>query len=106
MKSFRSDLLSDMILFGSYFKIQELSIMLEAALTNSGVKNQVPHFLLKTDDEDLVLVSSYEVADILLCDSLSISEDISEYGAPAFTLNSPSASLPLITCSSPHRMSK
>ena len=33
-------------------------------------------------------------------------EAISDYGAPAFALNSPSASLPLITCSSPHRTSK
>ena len=42
--------------------------MLVASLTNFGVKNQVPHFLFKTVDGDLVLVSSYEVADILLCD--------------------------------------
>ena len=53
-----------------------------------------------------MLVSSYEVADILLCDSLSISESISDYGAQAFALNSPSSSIPLITCSSPHRTSK
>ena len=53
-----------------------------------------------------MLVSSYEVADILLCDSLSISEAISDYGAQAFALNSPSAFLPLITCSSPHRTGK
>ena len=65
---FRSDLLYDMILFGSYFKIQELSFMLVTALTNSGVKNHVPQFLFKTAAGDLVLVSSYEVADILLCD--------------------------------------
>src|SRR5713101_5981104 len=45
---FRSDLNSDLILFCSYFKIQELLAMLVAALTNSGVKNQVPHFLFKT----------------------------------------------------------
>ena len=75
-------------------------------VTNFGVKNQVPHFLFKIADGDLVIVSSYEVADILLCDSLSISESISDYGAQAFALNSPSASLPLITCSSPHRTSK
>ena len=73
---FRSDLLSNLILFGSYFKIQNHLVMLVAALTNSGVKNQVPHFLFKTDDGDLVLVSSYEVADILLFDSLAISEAI------------------------------
>ena len=47
--------------------------MLVASLTNSGVKNPVPHFLFKTVDKDLVLVSSYEVADILICDSLDIS---------------------------------
>ena len=46
--------------------------MLVAALTNSGVKNQVLHFLFKTVDGDLVLVSSYEIADILLGDSLAI----------------------------------
>ena len=78
MKLFRYDLHSYLILFCSYFKIQELSVMLVASLTNSGVKNQVPHFLFKTADGDLVLVSSYEVADILLCDSLAISEVISD----------------------------
>ena len=41
--------------------------MLVAALTNFGVKNKVPNFLFKTADGDLVLVSSYEVDDILLC---------------------------------------
>ena len=65
-----------MILFGSYFKIQELPVMLVVALTNSSVKNQVPHFLFKTVDGDFVLFSSYEVADILLCYSLAILEAI------------------------------
>ena len=65
---FRADLISDMILFGSNVKIQDLSVMLEAALTNFGVKNQVPQFLFKTAFGDLVLVSSYEVDNILLCD--------------------------------------
>ena len=46
--------------------------MLVVSLTDSGVKNQVPHFLFKTANGDLVLISSYEVADILLCDSLDI----------------------------------
>ena len=31
-----------------------------------------------------------------------LSEAISDYGAQSFALNGPSASLPLITCSSPH----
>ena len=46
--------------------------MLVAALTNSVVKNQVPHFLFKTVDADLMLVSSYEVSDMLFCESLVI----------------------------------
>ena len=80
--------------------------MLVAALTNFGVKNQVPQFFFKFAYGDLVLVSSCEVADILFCDSLDISESISDYGAQAFALQSPRASLPLVTCSSPHRTSK
>ena len=61
-----------MILFGSYFKIQEISVMLVAALTNSGVKNQVPQFFFNFAAGDLVLVSSYEVAYILFFESLVI----------------------------------
>ena len=68
VKLFRSDLHSYLILFCSYFKIQELSAMLVATLTNFGVKNQVPQFLFKTASGDLVLVSSYEVFDILFCE--------------------------------------
>ena len=55
--------------------------MLVATLTNFGVKNQVLQFLFKTVFGDLVLVSSYEVDDILFCESLYISEAISYYGA-------------------------
>ena len=68
VKLFRYDLIYYLILFGSNFKIKELWVMLVAALTNSGVKNQVPQFLFKTAAGDLVLVSSYEVADILFCE--------------------------------------
>ena len=53
-----------------------------------------------------MLVSSYEVVGILFCESLVISEYISDYGAQAFTLHSPRDSLPLVTCSSPHRTNK
>ena len=69
---------------------------------------QVPQVFFKLFAWDLMLVSSYEVADIVFCESLVISEAISDYGAQAFTLHSPRASLPfyLITCSSPHRTSK
>ena len=80
--------------------------MLVAALTNFGVKNQVPQFFFKFVVGDLVLFSSYEVADILFCESFSTSEDISDYGAQAFALHSPRDSLPLVTCSSPHITSK
>ena len=80
--------------------------MLVAALTNFGVKNQVPQFFLKIDAGDLVLVSSYGVAGILFCYSLAIFEAMSAYGAQAFALDSPRASLPLVTYSSPHRTSK
>ena len=65
MKLFRSDLHSDLILFFSYFKIQDLSAMLVAALTNSGVKNQVLQFFFNFAAGDLMLVSSYEVYNIL-----------------------------------------
>ena len=56
----------------------------------------------------MMLVSSYEFADIIFCKSLVIYESISYYGAQAFTLHIPKASLPiyLFTCSSPHRSSK
>ena len=67
MNLFGFYLISDMILFGSNFKIKDLSVLLEAALTNFGVKNQVPQFFFKFAG-DLVLVSSYEVADILFCE--------------------------------------
>ena len=70
------------------------------------MKNQVPQFFFNFAAGDLVLVSSYEVADILFCDSLAISEAISDYGAQAFALHSPRVSLPLVTCSSPHKTSK
>ena len=53
-----------------------------------------------------MLVSSFEVADILFCESLDISEAISDYGAQAFTLQSPRDSLPLVTKASPHGTSK
>ena len=59
MNPFTSDLIYDLILFGSNFRIQEPSFMLVAALTNSGVKNQVPQFFFNFTDGDLVLVSSY-----------------------------------------------
>ena len=47
-----------------------------------------------------MLVLSYEFADIRFCEILVIFEAILDYGAQTF------ASLPLVTCSSPHKTSK
>ena len=80
--------------------------MLVATLINFGVTNQVPQIFFKFAAGDLKLFSSYEVADILFCDSLVISKAISDYGSQSFSLQSPRDSLPLVTTSSPHRTSK
>ena len=80
--------------------------MILAGFITFGVTNQVPQVFSKLVVGDLVLVSSYEVADIVFCESLVIFEAISYYGAQGFTLHSLRASLPLITCSSPHITSK
>ena len=53
-----------------------------------------------------MLVLSYEFDDIIFCELLDIYEDISDYGAKAFAFHIPRASLPLVSCSSPHRTSK
>ena len=55
--------------------------MLVVGLIRFGVTNQVPQFFFKFAAGDLVLVSSSEVADILVCESLDIFEAISDYGA-------------------------
>ena len=59
---------SDMILFGSGFKFQEISVMLVSSLINFGVTNQVPQVLFKLVAGDLMLVSSYEFSDIIFCE--------------------------------------
>ena len=97
-----------MILFGSSLKFQYPSIMLVVGLFDFCVTNQVPQVFFKLDAGDLMLVSSYEFADIIFFESLVISEAILDNGAQAFALHSPKDSLPtfLTTCSSPHRTSK
>ena len=82
--------------------------MLVAGFINFGVTNQVPQISFNFVVENSMLVLSYEFADIRFCELLVISEEISVYGAQAFTLHSPRASLPiyLITGSSPYRTSK
>ena len=97
---------SDMMLFGSLFNFKEPPIMLVVVLINFGVKNQVPQVSFKVVASDSMLVFSHEFVDIRFCESLDILEDISYYGALSFSLHSPSVSLALITCSSPHKTSK
>ena len=58
----------DMTLFGLNFKFQDPSVMLVAGLINFGVTNQVPQVFFKFAIGDLMLVSSYEVADIVFCE--------------------------------------
>ena len=89
MKMFGSDLI-----FYSNFKFQEPSYILVVGFINFGVTNQVPQVSFKLAAGDLMLVSSYEIANILICESLIISEAISYYGAQSFTLHSPRDSLP------------
>ena len=59
---------SDVPLFGSGFKFQDILVILVAALINFCVKNQVPQVFFKFFVGDLMLVSSYEVADIVFCE--------------------------------------
>ena len=63
---------SDMILFDSIFKFQELPFMLVVVLINFGVKNQVPQVSFKLVAGDLMLVSFHEFSDIIFCESLVI----------------------------------
>ena len=53
-----------------------------------------------------MLVLYYEFYDIIFCELLNICEAISDYVAQSFALHGPRASLPLVTCSSPHITSK
>ena len=82
--------------------------MLVVVLIYFGVKNQVAQVSLKIVVGDLMLVFSHEFAIIIFCVSLLIFEAISDYGTQEFAIHSPMAPLPfyLITCSSPHRISK
>ena len=72
------------------------------------MKKQVPQVSFKIVVGDSMLVFSHEFLDISFCESLDILDNISYYGAQAFSLYTPRASLAsyLIACSSPHRISK
>ena len=72
---------SDMVLFYSIFKFQDPSVMLVAGFINFGVTNQALQVSFNFAVEDSMLVFSYEFADIIFCESLIISEAISDYGA-------------------------
>ena len=90
------------VIFSTYFN----AVMLVATLINFCMTNQVPQVSFKLVAGDLMLVSSYVFSYIIFCELLVIYEAISDYGAQSFTLHSPRDSLPLVTCSSPHRTSK
>ena len=106
MNLFGYYLSSDLIIFGSSFNIQELTVLLVTGFINFGVTNQAPQGSFNFVVEDSMLVLSYEFDDIIFCELLDSYEALSYYGAQEFTLHSPKASLPLVTCSSPHRTSK
>ena len=67
---------SDLILFFSGFKFQDLLVMLVAALINFGVKNQAPRVSFEIVAGDLMSVFFYEFADIIFYVSLDILEII------------------------------
>ena len=99
---------SDLIIFGSDFKFQELLVLLITGFINFGVTNQALQVSFNFVVEDSMSVLSYEVADIRFCELLVIAEAISDYGAQEFSLHSPRDSPPIhvIACPSPHRASK
>ena len=107
MNLFRSDLFSDLIIFGSGFKIQEILVLLVTGFINFGVTNQALQVSFNFVAKDSMLVLFYEISDIRFCELLVISKSISDYGSQAFSLHIPSGSLHfyLITCSSLHRTS-
>ena len=100
MSLFRSDLFSDMIIFGSSFNIQELTVLLVTGFINFGVTNQALQVSFNFAVEDSMLVLYYEFDDIRFCELLVISKAISDYAAQEFVLHIPRASPPidLITC--------
>ena len=73
---FGSDLFFDVIICGSGFKIQELTIFLVIGFINFGVTNQAPQVSFNFVVEDLMLVFSYEFDDIRFCEILVIFEAI------------------------------
>ena len=81
MNLFGCDLFSDLIICGSGFKIQDLTIFLVTGFINFGVTNQAPQVSFNFLVEDSMLVLSYDFDDIIFCELLVIYEAISDYGA-------------------------
>ena len=67
---------SNITLFGSNFKFQDLLVMLVTILISIGVKNQTPQVRFKIFAGDSMSVSSHEFVDIKFCESLDILEAI------------------------------
>ena len=76
MNIFGSDLFYDLIIFGSGFKIQELTVLCVTDFINFGVTNQALQVSFNFVVEDSMLVFSYEFDDIIFCDLLVIYEAI------------------------------
>ena len=66
--------------FGSKLEFQGLSVMLVTDLIIFDVKNQAPQVSFKFTIGDSMSVSSYDFVDIKFCESLDISEALSDYG--------------------------
>ena len=75
-----------LILFGSFFKSQELSVILVVVLINFGVKNQVPKISFKISVGALMSLFSHEFVDIIFFAYLDILEEISSFRSDPFTL--------------------
>ena len=74
---FGSNLFSDLIIFDSGFKIQDILGFLVTGSINFGVTNQAPQVSFNFVVEDSMLVFSYEFYDIRFCEILVIAEAIS-----------------------------
>ena len=72
MNLFGSDLFTDLIILGSCFKIQEITVLLVTGFINFGVTNQAPQVSLNFDVEYSMLVLSYEFSDIRFFELLVI----------------------------------
>ena len=61
MDLFGSNLFYDLIIYGSGFNIQELTVLLVTGFINFGVTNQVPQVSFKIVDGDLISLLSFDL---------------------------------------------